>query len=153
ALYGWLGAFRRVWPSISAALLAGCATAIAAAVGAAWLFGGSQSILLSLAPKSATMPIAMPLAEQAGGAASLAAVAVAVTGISGVMMAPSIFRLMGVPDPRVRGFAVGLAAHAIGTARAIQVNDTAGAFSALAMSLNGVATAVWVPLLVWLTRL
>lgn len=149
-LYGQLGALRRVWLPITAALVAGCVTAIAAAVSIAWLFGGSRSILLSLAPKSATMPIAMPLAEQMGGVASLAAVAVAVTGISGVMMAPTLFRLMGVTDPRVRGFAVGMAAHAIGTARAIQVSDTAAAFSALAMGLNGIATAILLPFLAWL---
>ena len=149
-LYGQLAALRRVWLPITVALLAGCITAIVAALGIAWLFGGSRSILLSLAPKSATMPIAMPLAEQIGGVSSLAAVAVTVTGISGVMMAPTLFRLMRISDNRVRGFAIGMAAHAIGTARAIQVSDTAAAFSALAMGLNGIATAVLLPFVVWL---
>lgn len=116
---------------LSVALLAGSLTAIASAVCIGGVLGAPRETLLSLAPKSATMPIAMPLAEQAGGLASLTAVAVAVTGIAGAIMARGLFNLLRVRDPAVRGFAIGLGAHAIGTARALQVNETAGAFAAL----------------------
>ncbi len=147
-----IGRLRAMWLPLTVALAVGSVTAIASAVGIAWAFGASPEVLLSLAPKSATMPIALGAAEAIGGLPSLAAMGVAITGISGAIMARSLLDGLGVRDPAVRGFAVGITAHAIGTARAIQVNETAGAFSALAMGLNGVATAVLVPLLPWVLR-
>lgn len=146
-LYNQLARLKRMaWP-VGIALLSGCVTAIVSAVGIGWLLGASPETLRSLAPKSSTMPIAMGVAERIGGLPSLAAVAVAVTGISGAIMARSLFNLLKIQDPAVRGFAVGVASHAIGTARALQVHEQAGAFSALAMALNGIATALLVPLL------
>lgn len=152
-LYGQIGRLRRLWLPIGVALLAGSVAAIVSAVGIAWLLGGSHELLMSLAPKSATMPIAMGVAEKIGGLPSLAAVAAAVTGIAGAIMATAMLNLLRIRDPAVRGFAVGITAHGIGTARAIQVNETAGAFSALAMGLNGIATALLVPLLLKLAAL
>lgn len=147
-LYSQLERLKAMWPALSVALLAGSCTAILSAMGIAWLLGGSVEMMLSLAPKSATMPFAMGVAERVGGLPSLTAVAVAVTGISGAIMARSLLNLLRIRDPAVRGFALGTTAHAIGTARALQVHEVAGAFSALAMGLNGVATALLVPLLV-----
>lgn len=146
-LYNQLERLKRMGLPIGIALLSGCVTAIVSAVGIGWLLGATPETLRSLAPKSSTMPIAMGVAERIGGLPSLAAVAVAVTGISGAIMARSVFNLLKIADPAVRGFAVGVASHAIGTARALQVHEQAGAFSALAMALNGIATALLVPLL------
>ncbi|MCR5863753.1 LrgB family protein [Aquincola sp. J276] len=146
-LYNQLERLKRMGLPIGIALFSGCITAIASAVGIGWLLGATPETLRSLAPKSSTMPIAMGVAERIGGLPSLAAVAVAVTGISGAIMARSVFNLLKIADPAVRGFAVGVASHAIGTARALQVHEQAGAFSALAMALNGIATALLVPLL------
>lgn len=152
-LYSQFARLKRMWLPISVALLAGSVTGIVSAVAIAWALGGSHETLLSLSPKSATMPIAMAVAEQVGGLPSLAAVAVAITGISGAIMARGLLNLLRIPDLAVRGFAVGITAHAIGTARALQVHETAGAFSALAMGLNGIATAVLVPVVLGLLRL
>lgn len=149
-LFAQLPRLRRMWRELSVALLVGSVTAMVSAVGIAWALGGSLETLLSLLPKSATMPIAMATAEQIGGLPSLAAVAVAVTGISGAIMARPLLNLIGARDPAVRGFSIGITAHAIGTARALQVHETIGAFSALAMGLNGVVTALLVP---WVVRL
>lgn len=149
-LYGQWARLKRMWLPVSVALLAGSATAIVSAIGLARLFGASRETALSLAPKSATMPIAMAVAERIGGLPSLAAVAVAITGVGGAIIARPLLNLARVQDPAVRGFAVGITAHAVGTARALQVNETAGAFSALAMGLNGIATALLMPLLLWL---
>ncbi|MFN6995123.1 MAG: LrgB family protein [Aquincola tertiaricarbonis] len=146
-LYNQLERLKRMGLPIGIALFSGCITAIISAVGIGWLLGATPETLRSLAPKSSTMPIAMGVAERIGGLPSLAAVAVAVTGISGAIMARSVFNLLKIADPAVRGFAVGVASHAIGTARALQVHEQAGAFSALAMALNGIATALLVPLL------
>ena len=145
-LYAQRERIKELWLPISVALFVGCLVALFSALGIAWLFGGSEATLIAVAPKSATIPIALPKAERFGGKPSLAAVAVAITGISGTMMAPLLCRFLRLKDPAVQGFAIGLTAHAIGTARAIQLNPTAGAFSALAMGLNGVATAVLMPL-------
>lgn len=129
------------------ALLAGSATAAFSAIGIAKLLGATPETVYSLAPKSVTTPIAMGVSEQIGGLASLTAVLVIVTGILGAVGFPALFRLIGVKDRAAQGFAVGLAAHGIGTARAFLVNEEMGAFSALAMGLNGLLTAVALPLL------
>ena len=141
------GRLRAIWLPLVLALLVGGTVAIASAVGIAWALGGSWETLASLAPKSATMPMAMPVAERMGGLASLAAVAVAITGIAGAIAAGPVMRLLRVHDPVVRGFASGLTAHAIGMARELPINPTAGAFAALAMGLNGILTTVLVPLI------
>lgn len=146
-LYSQWERLKRMWLPISVALLVGSATAILSGMGIAWALGASRETMLSLAPKSATMPIAMAVAEGIGGLPSLAAVAVAITGVGGAIVARGLLNLARIEDPAVRGFAVGITAHAVGTARALQVNETAGAFSALAMGLNGIATAVLMPLI------
>ena len=152
-LYGQLDRVRQMWRPLVLALLVGSSAAIVSAVLVAWALGGSVETILSLAPKSASMPFALPVAERLGGLASLAAVAVAITGIFGTVVAHPLLDVLGVKDHAARGFAVGLTAHAIGTARELQVSETAGAFSALAMGLNGVATALLVPLFVALLQL
>jgi predicted murein hydrolase (TIGR00659 family) len=146
-LYGQLDRLKRMWLPIGVALLVGSATAIASAVGIGYLLGASRETLLSLAPKSATLPIAMAVAEGIGGVPPLAAMAVAATGIGGAIIATPFLNLLGFRDAAVRGFAVGITAHAIGTARALQVGTVNGAFAALALALNGVATALLMPLL------
>lgn len=145
-LYSQLERLKQIWRPVMVALLVGSCTAIGSAVLLAWALGGALETGMSLAPKSATMPIAMALAEQLGGLAPLAACAVAFTGIAGTLMARPLLARMRIHDPAVRGFAIGLTAHAIGTARELQFNATAGAFAALAMGLNGVATALLLPL-------
>ncbi|WP_101066844.1 LrgB family protein [Roseovarius salinarum] len=134
--------------AIGASLLCGSLTAILSAVGVGWALGGTEAILASLAPKSVTAPVAMAIAEQIGGLPSLTAVIVIVTGILGAMAGPYLLDLIGVRDWKARGLAIGTASHGIGTARALQVNETAGAFSGLAMGLNALATALLLPI-VW----
>jgi putative effector of murein hydrolase len=117
-------------------------------MGLAWLFGADQMILMTLAPKSVTSPIAMLVAEQIGGVVALAAVFVMLTGVLGAILGPELLRRCGVLHPAARGMALGLTAHAVGTAQALQEGDECGAFAALAMSLMGVMTAVLLPLVV-----
>ncbi len=145
-LYRNFQAVRRSAVPLAVALLAGSITAAGSAVAIAWLLGASRETLLSLAPKSVTTPVAMGVAEQIGGLPSLTAVLVILTGITGAVLATGTLNLLRVKDWRARGFAIGVAAHGIGTARAFQVNDVAGAFASLAMGLNALATAVLLPL-------
>lgn len=109
--------------------------------------GGVLSVALTLAPKFVTMPIAMPVAEQIGGVASLAAVMVMLTGVIGTAMGPLLLRWAGVDHPAARGLSYGINAHAIGTAHALQEGEECGAFAALAMSLLGVFVALLLPII------
>ncbi|QOZ94421.1 LrgB family protein [Stutzerimonas stutzeri] len=134
-------------PIVITLLIAGMfATALGMAL--AWLFGAERMILMTLAPKSVTSPIAMLVAEQIGGVVALAAVFVMITGVLGAILGPELLRRFGVQHPAARGIALGLTAHAVGTAQALQESEECGAFAALAMSLMGVMTAVLLPLVV-----
>jgi len=138
---------KRMALPLIVALFAGSITAALSAVGIAKLLGATPATVFSLAPKSVTTPIAMGVAEQIGGIPSLTAVLVILTGIIGAMGFPTLFKLLRIRDHAAQGFAVGVAAHGLGTARAFLISEEMGAFSALAMGLNGLLTAVLLPLL------
>jgi putative effector of murein hydrolase len=121
--------------------------AAAAGVGIALALQAAPEVTASVAPRSVTTPVAMGIAERIGGLPSLTAVVVILSGIVGAALGPLVLDLVGVKDWRARGLAIGTAAHGIGTARALGVNATAGAFSGLAMGLNALATALLLPLL------
>ncbi|MGE8320831.1 MAG: LrgB family protein [Comamonas sp.] len=151
-LYAQWSRLRKLWLPITLAVLVGGSVGILSAVGIGWLFSGSMEILMSVAPKSATIPIATAVSAEFGGVASLAAVAVAITGIVGVIVADPVLRVLRIDDAATRGVAMGLTAHAIGTAREIQRSAESAGFAALAMALNGIATALLMPVLVSLMR-
>ena len=151
-LYSHLAQVRRALLPMAAALVAGSVTAVVSAVAIAWLLGAQAGTLASLAPKSATTPIAMGISEQLSGLPTLTAVLVILTGIIGAVAVTPLMDLLGIRDWAARGFAAGVAAHGIGTARAFQVNEVAGTFAGIAMGLNGLLTALLVPLLALLFR-
>ncbi len=144
-LYENLPRVRRALLPIAAALIAGSVTAVGTAVGIGYAFGVQGEALASLAAKSTTAPVAIGIAEKIGGSPTLTAVLVIMTGIMGAVMATPLLNLLGIKDWRARGFAVGVAAHGIGTARAMQVHPTAGAFAGLGMGMNAVLTAILAP--------
>ena len=145
-LYQQLEKLRRNWLAFFVGSLAGSAAAVVTAMGVATLLGASRATILSLAPKSVTTPIAMGVSEKIGGLPSLTAVLVIATGILGAVLARGILNLMRIGDASTRGFALGVTAHGIGTARAFQVSQEMGAFAGLAMGMSGVLTAVLLPL-------
>jgi predicted murein hydrolase (TIGR00659 family) len=150
-LYRQLERLRAMLLPLVGALLVGATTGILSAIGIGQLLGASSVTLRSLAPKSVTTPVAMGIAQQVDGLASLTAVFVILTGIIGAVFGMELLRLLGIRDSSVRGFALGLTSHGIGTARAFQTDDEAGAFAGLAIGLNAIITALLVPLLVpWL---
>lgn len=141
---------RRAALPLIAALVAGSFTAVFTALAVARAMGIDGAVLASLAPKSATAPVAIGISQNLGGSPTLTAVLVILTGIIGAVVATPLLNLLGLKDWRARGFAVGVAAHGIGTARAFQVHPTAGAFAGLGMGLNAVVTAVLAPIvLAW----
>lgn len=145
-------AVRAAAPAMLLALPIGAATALSSAVAIGWACGASRATIVSAAPKSVTTPIAMAIAERLGGLPSLTAVLVIATGMVGAMTAGPLLDRLGVREPRARGFAIGLAAHGIGTARAFQETQLAGAFAGIAMATNGLVTALLAPLLLALLR-
>jgi predicted murein hydrolase (TIGR00659 family) len=136
-----------LWPTLITLFVGGLFATILG-VALAWLFGAETMILKTIAPKSVTSPIAMLVAEEMGGSASLAAVFVMLTGILGAMFGVELLRVLRITHPAAQGMALGVIAHGIGTARALQESEEAGAFAALAMSMMGVLTAVLMPLTV-----
>lgn len=147
-LYRQFAEIRRSSIAIVISIIMGSLTSAASAVLLAWIMGASRDSIIALAPKSVTAPVAMAISRELGGLPSLTAVLVILTGITGAMLGPIVLNLVGVRDWQARGLAMGTASHGIGTARALQVNEVAGAFSGLAMGLNALATAILLPL-VW----
>ncbi|MFO1135604.1 MAG: LrgB family protein [Rhodoblastus sp.] len=132
---------------MAAALIAGSVVACVSAVAIAAAFGAPRQVLVSLAPKSVTAGIAMAVSENLGGVPALTAVLVITTGIIGAVIVTPLMNALRIKDYAARGFAVGLASHGIGTARAFTVDEVAGTFAGVAMGLNGLATSLIVPLL------
>jgi predicted murein hydrolase (TIGR00659 family) len=132
------------------ALAAGSITAVVSVVLLAEAAGLPREVVLSMAPKSVTAGVAMGISESLHADPSLTAVAVILTGIMGAITVTPLMNRMRITDFRARGFAVGIAAHGIGTARAFQVDAVAGVFAGIAMSLNALVTSLLVPLAVTL---
>lgn len=145
-LYQQMAKLKRHWFAFLAGALLGSSTAVITAMAIAAVLGASPAIVLSLAPKSVTTPIAMGIAEKIGGFPSLTAVLVLITGIVGATLGQAILRLIKVRDHSIGGFALGVSAHGLGTARAFQVSEEMGAFAGLAMGVSGALTAVLLPI-------
>jgi predicted murein hydrolase (TIGR00659 family) len=145
-IYGNAARIRGAAPGILAGVAVGATVASASAVGIAWALGAPADLLRSIAPKSVTTPIAIGISEQINGHPSLTAVLVITSGIIGAMLSGRLYDWIGIRDWEVRGLATGIASHGIGTAQMLSVNETAGAFSGLAIGLTGLFTAVLLPL-------
>ncbi|TYP00104.1 putative murein hydrolase (TIGR00659 family) [Geothermobacter ehrlichii] len=137
---------------ISVGIFAGAVSSVVSASGLAWLLGGSRDVVLSLAPKSVTTPIAISIVEKIGGIAPLTAALVVLTGCLGAICGPEFCRFIGIRSEVATGLAVGTASHGIGTARMLEVSELGGAVAGLAIGLNGLVTAFLLPLLFVLAR-
>ncbi|NJE76549.1 CidB/LrgB family autolysis modulator [Thermococcus sp. ES12] len=133
---------------IALGIAVGGTVAILSAFYIAKLLGGSEEVLLSIAPKSVTTAIAIGISEKIGGIPALTAVLVILTGIMGNAIGPELLNLARVRDRIARGLAMGVGSHGLGTARIILEDELAGAVSGLAMALNGVFTSLLLPYLI-----
>ena len=149
-LYLQANRIRRSAPMVLSAVVAGSVTAIVVGVLATRLTGGSSELALSVAPKSATTPVSIAVSQAIGGIPELTAVFTILTGVLGAVAAPAVLTAFRIRDERVRGLAVGVVSHGIGTARLLADEPAAGAFAALAMAINALVTAVAVPVLLHL---
>lgn len=150
-LYKQLPTIQKMALPIGLAAITACFVAAGVGYVIAHAMGAEEAIQLSIIPKSATMPIAIEIADTIGGDASLAVFFVFTTGIIGSVIALFIFKLIAIQDERIMGFALGTTCHGLGVARAFQISEKAGAFATLGMSLMGIVSGLALPVLViWL---
>lgn len=152
-LYDHLARIRRLLLPILLTCITGSIVASVTALAVGIAMNGDARLLLSLAPKSVTSPIAIGISEQIGGYPSLSAGLALLTGIIGCLAAPLVFKLLKLKSETAMGFSLGLSAHGFGTAYAMQTSALAGAFAGLAMGLTGVASSLLIPLIVRLMGL
>lgn len=133
---------RRAGIPILASLCVGSTVAMVSGWGLARLLGASPAVLLSIVPKSVTAPVAMLLGQQLGGSAALAITAVLIAGIFGSIVVPLLPVVTRFTDRRAAGFAAGLGAHNFGIAKALAIDETAGAFAILGMTFNALMTTL-----------
>lgn len=151
-LYEYRATVMRALLPMLAALVVGAVVALTSAIGLGLLLGIPRDVLLALSPKSVTTGVAMGIVETLGGDPTLAAILVMLTGMTGAMLVTPLMNRLGIEDRRARGFAAGLAAHGVGTARAFQVSAVAGTFAGIALGLNAFLTAILMPLVVSVLR-
>ena len=141
-LYRQLETIKKQLLPILVAELAGCLLGIVSVVVTAELFGATRDVIVSLAPKAVTTPIAMEVSNAMGGITPLTAAVVVCTGIFGNLAGFKIAQLSRVKSPIASGLSVGTASHAVGTAAAMNRSQRWGAFSSLGLTLNGLFTAM-----------
>lgn len=150
-LYEQMGHLRGREIIILVATLVGGLVGIGSVIALGLLFNLDDALIASLQPKSATMPIALPLSQQWGGIESVTAIVVFFTGLIGSIVGPWILEKCGITNPIARGLALGSASHGIGTSRAIELGALEGAVSGLAIGLTGVTISLLIPLFEWIT--
>ena len=142
AIYGKRQILKENWLPI----LVGCAVGSAASMGSILLlcrlFGLDEAMTASLLPKSVTTPIAISVSQAHGGIGSITVVAVLITGIFGSIAAPLLIKLFRVREPLAAGLAIGACSHAVGTSKALELGETEGAMSGLAIGVCGIVTVV-----------
>ena len=147
-LYNNLKHIKSLFFPIMITLFVASTFSIILAIALLWVLGAELPIILSMTTKSITAPIAVITSEQIDAIPSLAIGFVIITGIIGALFGTSIFKILNIKHDTSKGFALGVISHGIGTARAMEISEKAVAFSALAMGLNGIITAIFLPLII-----
>lgn len=150
-LYLQLKVIRKQWLPILLSQLVGCVSGIVSVVFVARWLGASESVVISLAPKSVTTPIAMEVCAAQGGIPSLTAAIVVSVGLFGAVCGFRVLQLGRIKSPMSQGLSMGTASHAVGTSRAMEKGVKHGAFAGVGLILNGLLTAILTPIILsWL---
>lgn len=149
-LFSQMQQIKKQFKAIMVSCSIGVVIAISTCLSVALLLTDNKILLLSLLPKSVTSPIAMAVANETGGLASLAAAVVIAVGLLGALGGFTLLKLCKITNPQAQGLAMGCSAHAIGTAKAMEVGNEQGAFGSLALVISGILTAILAPLFAWL---
>lgn len=143
SVYTRMELLKKNWLPILAGCVAGALTSMGSVFLLCRLFGLDEAMTYSLVPKSVTTPIAVGIAESHGGISSITVAAVILTGIMGSILAPFLIRIFRVKDSMTAGLAIGACSHAVGTSKAIEIGETEGAMSGLAIGICGIVTVVF----------
>lgn len=150
-LYLQLSSIKRQFLPILASQMMGCIVGIVSVVITARLLGASHAVVVSLASKSVTTPIAMEVTQALGGIPSLTAAIVVITGLIGGVAGFKIMSVGHINNPMAKGLSMGAASHAVGTSVAMERDEFVGAYASLGLTLNGILTALLTPTVVaWL---
>lgn len=147
-LYKQLPLLKKHFLAIISGVVVGAAVAISSMLVISRLFGISKEVLISIMPKSVTAGIGMPLSEEFGGLASIAAFAIVFTGMFGAILGDVLLRLLKLEDPITYGVAMGVSAHAMGTSKAMEKGEAYGSIAGLCIALCGVVTVLLFPLFI-----
>ena len=140
---------RQLMPGLVSQLV-GCFVGIVSVVLTAKWMGASDDVIISLAPKSVTTPIAMAVTESLNGIPSLTAAIVVLVGLFGAVCGFKILQVGRVKSPIAQSLSMGTASHAVGTSRAMEYGRIYGAYASLGLILNGLLTALFTPLMLHL---
>ena len=146
-LYKQLALLKRNKAAVVCGIAAGVVANAATILVLCLLFKLEHVHYVTLLPKSITTAIGMGVSEEAGGIVTLTVVSIIITGVSGVILAEKLFQFLHLEEPVAKGLALGNAAHAIGTSKALELGEIEGAMSSLAIAVAGLMTVVVVPLI------
>ena len=146
-LYRHIQAFKSHWFPILAGITVGCITSITCVIACGKIFSWSKTLMLSILPKSITIPMGSVVSEQIGGIPSVTIVAIVITGITGAVTAPLVCRFFRIKNPIAQGVAIGTSSHALGTTKAMEIGEVHGAMSSLSIGVAGVITVFITPVL------
>ena len=146
-LYRQISKIKQFWKPILAGIFAGSLTSLACVIVVSKLIGLSDTLMLSLLPKSITIPMGSVVSAQIGGIPSVTIIAITVTGITGAVAAPAVCRFCRIKHKVAQGIAIGTASHALGTTKAMELGEVQGAMSSLSIGIAGVFTAIAAPII------
>lgn len=149
-LYRQLPLLRQYAVPVAVGGLVGAVTAIVSVVGFGKLLGIDSTLLVSFLPKSITTPLGLELSRMIGGVPAITVVAIMITGLTGNILSPAVYRLCRISHPVAKGLGLGVSSHVFGTNRALEMGETEGAMSALALVFAGLLTVGLAPLLKFL---
>lgn len=144
-LYEQFELLKQNWKAILSGILAGAITSAACVLGLSVLLGLDHEMYVTLLPKSITTAIGMGVSEELDGVVTITVAAIVLTGVLGNIIADMVYRLFKVTEPVAKGVGLGSSAHAIGTARAMEMGDIEGAMSSLSIAVSGILTVIVAP--------
>ena len=147
-LYRQISKLKQFWKPILAGIFVGCLTSLACVIVVSKLIGLSDTLMLSLLPKSITIPMGSVVSAQIGGIPPVTIIAITITGITGAVAAPAVCRFCRIKNKVAQGIAIGTASHALGTTRAMEMGEVQGAMSSLSIGVAGLFTAIVAPIII-----
>ena len=146
-LYRQISKLKQFWKPILAGIFAGSLTSLACVIVVSKLVGLSETLMLSLLPKSITIPMGSVVSAQIGGIPPVTIIAITITGITGAVAAPAVCKFCRIKHKVAQGIAIGTASHALGTTRAMEMGEVQGAMSSLSIGVAGLFTAIVTPII------